>query len=46
MCASGEFIERVSPTPLPMLVAGNDQIANTDLASRHTSVYSNLSAWS
>jgi len=32
MYAPGEFVERVSPTPLLMLVANHDQIAPTDLA--------------
>jgi uncharacterized protein len=32
MYASGEFIERVSPTPLLMVVANHDHIAVTDLA--------------
>ena len=32
MYAPGEFIERVSPTPLLMLVADHDQIAVADLA--------------
>ena len=32
MYAPGDFIERVSPTPLLMLVAENDHIAVTDLA--------------
>jgi surfactin synthase thioesterase subunit len=32
MYAPGEFIERVSPTPLLLLVANHDQIAPTDLA--------------
>jgi uncharacterized protein len=32
MYAPGDFIERVSPTPLLMVVAGHDHIAVTDLA--------------
>jgi fermentation-respiration switch protein FrsA (DUF1100 family) len=32
MYAPGDFIERVSPTPLLMLVADQDHIANADLA--------------
>jgi fermentation-respiration switch protein FrsA (DUF1100 family) len=32
MYAPGEFIERVSPTPLLMLVADHDRTAVTDLA--------------
>jgi uncharacterized protein len=32
MYAPGEFVERVSPTPLPMVVATHDHVAVTDLA--------------
>jgi uncharacterized protein len=32
MYASGDFVERVSPTPLLMLVANHDYITLTDLA--------------
>jgi dienelactone hydrolase len=34
MYAPGDFIEHVSPTPLLMLVADRDHIANTDLAPK------------
>jgi fermentation-respiration switch protein FrsA (DUF1100 family) len=32
MCTPGDFVERVSPTPLLMVVAEHDYIVNTDLA--------------
>jgi fermentation-respiration switch protein FrsA (DUF1100 family) len=32
MYAPGDFIDRVSPTPLLMVMAGHDHIAVTDLA--------------
>jgi uncharacterized protein len=46
MHAPGDFIERVSPTPLLMLVADHDPIAVIDLALKAYERALDSSAWS